>query len=524
MTTDGGVTAADIARLAGVGRAAVSNWRRRHADFPQPTGGTMGSPTFDLEDVQRWLVANDRLAVHEMAVETPTGPPDSSPLARALAALAPPMKSGLIIDPACVDGDALAAVISRFGGHLSYVAQSFSPSSAAKNEWLLHGLAPTAHVVAGEPFDDTLAEHLGHADAVVSIPPASGAVAIEKVFHDRWEFGPPAKGDVPLAWAQIAFAYLKPGGIAVIALPFVAAARASGRRIRAELLRTGSLTHAVALPEEVGPSSQIWVLRKPTARPGYTLRMVDLTRSTIETLPRSTDDWQVVFDDPELTRDVPAIELLDEDVFLIPSAHIANPPRDVGPEYRDRSARYAGLARSLGKRQPPTFDSTKPTGLPTVGVADLQRLGALEIRDKDEPEPGDVIVPSGPNRFDSITVAGHTNDGERSATVIRCDPNQVDPYFLACFLRSEANRRQAIGTQGGTFRLDLRRARVPRIPLTEQRRYGEAFRRLTEFAARADELAAAAHDAIRTAVYGLTEGVLAPPGDSADRAEEKTQS
>lgn len=27
------VTAAGIARLAGVGRAAVSNWRRRYADF-----------------------------------------------------------------------------------------------------------------------------------------------------------------------------------------------------------------------------------------------------------------------------------------------------------------------------------------------------------------------------------------------------------------------------------------------------------------------------------------------------------
>ena len=30
------MTAAAIARLAGVGRAAVSNWRKRHPDFPQP--------------------------------------------------------------------------------------------------------------------------------------------------------------------------------------------------------------------------------------------------------------------------------------------------------------------------------------------------------------------------------------------------------------------------------------------------------------------------------------------------------
>ncbi len=38
------VTAAGIARLAGVGRAAVSNWRRRHADFPKPVGGTGPAP------------------------------------------------------------------------------------------------------------------------------------------------------------------------------------------------------------------------------------------------------------------------------------------------------------------------------------------------------------------------------------------------------------------------------------------------------------------------------------------------
>ena len=36
MPEDATVTAADIARLAGVGRAAVSNWRRRHPDFPRP--------------------------------------------------------------------------------------------------------------------------------------------------------------------------------------------------------------------------------------------------------------------------------------------------------------------------------------------------------------------------------------------------------------------------------------------------------------------------------------------------------
>ncbi|MEV5512763.1 N-6 DNA methylase [Streptomyces flaveolus] len=56
------VTAAGIARLAGVGRAAVSNWRRRHADFPKPVGGTETSPSFALAEIEEWLRGQGKLA------------------------------------------------------------------------------------------------------------------------------------------------------------------------------------------------------------------------------------------------------------------------------------------------------------------------------------------------------------------------------------------------------------------------------------------------------------------------------
>lgn len=57
---DSTVAAVDIARLAGVGRAAVGNWRRRFTDFPDPVGGTASSPLYRLGDVERWLTAHDR--------------------------------------------------------------------------------------------------------------------------------------------------------------------------------------------------------------------------------------------------------------------------------------------------------------------------------------------------------------------------------------------------------------------------------------------------------------------------------
>jgi hypothetical protein len=55
------VSAADIARIAGVRPSAVSNWRRRHDDFPQPVGGTDSSPRFDFAAVEAWLQAQGRM-------------------------------------------------------------------------------------------------------------------------------------------------------------------------------------------------------------------------------------------------------------------------------------------------------------------------------------------------------------------------------------------------------------------------------------------------------------------------------
>ncbi|MFF7761396.1 N-6 DNA methylase [Streptomyces griseorubiginosus] len=73
------VTAAGIARLAGVGRAAVSNWRRRHADFPRPVGGTETSPSFALAEVESWLRKQGKLAevpLRERVWQQLSGHPD----------------------------------------------------------------------------------------------------------------------------------------------------------------------------------------------------------------------------------------------------------------------------------------------------------------------------------------------------------------------------------------------------------------------------------------------------------------
>lgn len=60
MAGDTTVSTGDIARLGRVGRAAVSNWRRRHDDFPAPVSGTVASPRFALSDVEEWLRRNGK--------------------------------------------------------------------------------------------------------------------------------------------------------------------------------------------------------------------------------------------------------------------------------------------------------------------------------------------------------------------------------------------------------------------------------------------------------------------------------
>lgn len=50
----------EIARRAGVRRPVVSDWRRRHADFPKPVAELAVGPVFWWPDVERWLVATGR--------------------------------------------------------------------------------------------------------------------------------------------------------------------------------------------------------------------------------------------------------------------------------------------------------------------------------------------------------------------------------------------------------------------------------------------------------------------------------
>lgn len=52
----------DVAEIARVGASAVSNWRKRHEDFPPPRLQTPGGDLFSLAEVERWLLENEKIS------------------------------------------------------------------------------------------------------------------------------------------------------------------------------------------------------------------------------------------------------------------------------------------------------------------------------------------------------------------------------------------------------------------------------------------------------------------------------
>ncbi|MFJ6571990.1 N-6 DNA methylase [Streptomyces sp. NPDC091292] len=229
----------------------------------------------------------------------------------------------------------------------------------------------------------------------------------ELAYDARWEYGFPARTESELAWVQHALAHLRDGGTAVLLMPPAAASRRSGRRIRADLLRRGALLAVIALPAGSAPPYNIplhlWVLRRPApgAHPAQPeLLLVDTAESDTEARARA--DWGAVrtavlsawgpfergdrpVEVPGLSRSVPVIELLDDDVDLAPARHLPPPAAGGGAEelatVRTRLGDTLRLTSDLTPPPPPVPDpASRPAHWPLTTVGELARAGALVLR------------------------------------------------------------------------------------------------------------------------------------------------
>ena len=525
------VTAADISRLAGVTRATVSNWRRRHPDFPAPVGGTDTSPAYDLDAVRAWLSARGQLpsgspagelrimlraqlnvgsaapllfavvlaaarssredlanltevpddqisswfrsATGALASEVPgvaeaVSDDLEAPLLRALVRqvfaegaeatadilserlledsnvagtyLTPGPLSELmvgllaneagasparVLDPACGSGSLLAAA-ARVGA-TEIFGQDVLTGQAAQTAVRLRLSAPTAdiEVRAGDSLrSDAFSDQT--VDAVLCNPPYADRQwgHDELAYDQRWAYGVPPKGESELAWVQHCLAHLTPGSRAVLLMPPAVAERASGRRIRAQLLRGGVLRAVIALPQGAAVPLHIglhlWVLQQP--EPNADLPETILFVDTATTPNKQTPDWPE-FGDAVLTawgahcagedvaaipgvRAVNPIDLLDQAVDLTPArqvrgAHAAADPVQMAREAAALQAHLHRTAAEMGELS--GWGDWRPVGEQSQGwrtatAADLMRGGAVELlrsnpsrRDR----PGDPESPAG---------------------------------------------------------------------------------------------------------------------------------
>ena len=580
------MTAAAIARLAGVGRAAVSNWRRRYPEFPKPISGSSTSPTFSRTEVEAWLKATgkaDQLATsgrtetgtqlisgstwahddrydepvlnvrHEMAGRAIADLTSGELLARVMVSLLPrstcaawPVDADevdvpAVLDPACFEATLLMAAADRFGDRVKLAGQEIQESAAAVAALNLRGNAhgvPYEIHTGDSLLDNRLSKYLGGAAAVICEPPFDQPQwpSFELTTDPRWEFGIPAPRDGELAWIQHCYAHLRPRGVAVVAVTPRTCVQPSGEHIRAAMVRSGVLRDVIALPKGMssvpGTDVYLWVLQRPYGAPDHSpVRMVDLSGlGDAADVPHEFAAWRQLFDDagPTISRAVPRLELLDGYANLLPSryvaAHIEASADDFARVTSRLQALYARIGRGLLRFEAPET----PVRHSYVTLGELERVGALTIRSRDAtPLRGDLLLRT-LGRPPTVAT-GTPADDDGVAQVVEIDETRLDAHFIATFLRADANALPVANTLGALSRDDLRRCRVPRLPLAEQGRYGDVFRRLQELDDALATLAKVSTKVIGHTVHGLTTGALAPdlPGakttDDAHTTEGETR-
>ena len=365
MADEAVLSAAEIARMAGVAQGTVLTWRRRRDDFPSPVVGRAGA-AYHRAEVEAWLAA---AGLWELAPgprvwrEASHGLQGTSlgEAVRRAAAVAARQGDGEAVAPS-VPGN-LAWLIKRAADDVGavtvlndlldrYAAASGIPVTPARVAGCMISLAGTGDGATvldpasgtGELLAAALAGGAGHVlaqdasaataelaqarlfpgegqSAEVAAGDALGADAFAGVEADAVVCRPPIAANEPapaVAWAQYALTHLKPGGRAVLAMPPSAAAAPSGRQARAQLLRQGVLRTVIALPAAVAPPYaplHLWVLERPDGKSEPDMLAlfveavpdvrtgVDYAASSAETMPAAS--WRAFMHSVEIAGGSP---------------------------------------------------------------------------------------------------------------------------------------------------------------------------------------------------------------------------
>ncbi|MCH7232907.1 SAM-dependent methyltransferase [Glycomyces sp. L485] len=520
MTEDETITLTDLARLAEVGRNAVSNWRRREADFPSPVDEGARRPRFALADVERWaaehgrrlrVTAADRLwfslqsafpspdhtlqaiasalsghdgehrtlarqleeltadtepaALFEFFIERAreaagTGtPPGIGALVDIAAACAPKKKDLTVHDPACDEGDLLTELVRAVPGITAVTGQDLSPTRGAICEQRLRLARPDADVRVH--IGDSLLSPLPDErfDLVVSDPPFN----LKDWGYDRLPAGDDprlAYGTPPRTEPELAWALHCLALLAPGGIAVVRMPAMVAHRRSGRRIRSELLRWGAlrAVIDHPDSKAHIWVLA-PRAE---TTRLLVSTGADFDTAWHATGRVATAH-----SATVPLMQLWDEDVDISPAVYLAAADTDTGQldQHADRLAELLDTARNAL----PRFGTAAAGTAPETTLADLERDGLIAVTPGATDGTGVVVDPLRPQ----TVRLGDLDTALETQWTIACEAEAVDPGWLAAVIAARlptATKRTATGVKRR-----LLAVKVPRIALAEQRRRGAAF-------------------------------------------------
>lgn len=544
------VSAADIARIADVGRAAVSNWRRRHGDFPAPVGGTASSPLFSLPDIETWLRERGKpfqVSLGDRVWQRLRNLGDDLTLGQRVGRAGSFLSRRGTEDQGSstrYDDAELLELLERFAVEQGareafeflcerYVEAhsrqlSVTPEPVARLMARLACPEPgvvldpacglgTLLLAAGgtrllgqtdDPTISCIAAHrllLAGADMEMyganALPMDSfegllaDAVVCDPPFNEReWGYdelvGDPRweYGQPPRGEPELAWLQHCLAHVKPGGLVAILMPQVAAGRRTGRRIR-GNLLRAGALRAVVTVGgSDLWLLRRPEPGERPPSRLLLLADpSTVE------EQWPEHLRGVEVSGAVGIIDLLDEEIDLSPARHQAR-DEHAGEAFLAVRSRFEGVHFAL----PSLAASDEKPAFTTIG--ELLKSGVLTV--PDEVSEGDVVA--------SPAVPAYVHSGSSVAmeppmSKYRTDPERLDAAFLAGCLRAAGQIAPSAST-----RIDLKRTRIPRYPIETQRAYGEAFARLAAFEDALREAAESGLDLVRLGLAGLTEGQLIP--------------
>ncbi|MDJ0465260.1 N-6 DNA methylase [Streptomyces sp. H27-C3] len=541
------VTGSEIARIAGVTRAAVSNWRRRYDDFPAPSGGAASSPLFALAEVQAWLekqrkgqdvsaevhvwqelraaYGEDMVAgLADVAELLSAGhgrrpssgrrlSKDAAARVRALAEAEQPVDVVNALTERFADAvrragsdqvtsTRLARAVRHFAPPLPSGATVFDPACGI-GLLLLSVAGRTGALCRGQEADADCAR-LARLRAALSSLPDARIETGDSLRDDRW---PDLRAelvvcDPPVGVTEWGREELLLDPRWELGTP----SKAEGELawLQHAYAHTAPGGHAmIVLPASVAYRKAGRRIRAELVRRGILTQVVALPPGVASShalpvhlwtlrRPESGDTPPATVRMVDLTGNDPdgGLDPRPEQTVEVPLINLLDDTVDLTPGshlragHRDYPGEFTALRDDL-EEQLHRLTTLLPQLRPGGGAGSLDgaTAGVAELL------RAGLVTYEGPEPVSAS--------------------DQLDTDYLQGFLRSPANTRRATSASG-SYRTETKGARIPQLAIEEQRRYGAAFRDLTAFEETMRAVSELSRRLADLAREGLCSGALAP--------------